>query len=137
MPEAEDVILEASERAVAAARALWRRKASPDTRCVALDELERTLGFLLTACVGGHWPLVSSDAPSPAGWLSRRLGRPPPWELEPPARGFSDGTQIFLPRRLELGKAEIDDGQVLRLLALSLGQRIQSGSLALCPARPV
>jgi nitric oxide reductase NorD protein len=137
MPEAEDVILEASERVIAAARALWRDKASPDARGVTLDELEGTLGFLLTACVGGRWPLVSSDAPSPAGWLTRRLGRPPPWELEPPARGFSDGTQIFLPHRLELARAEIDDGQALRLLALSLGQRIQSGSLALCPARPV
>ena len=139
MPEAEDVILEAAERATAAARALWRRgrSASAGARGVALDDVERPLGLLLTACLGGRWPLCPSDPPPAAGWLARRLGKPPPWEIAPPARGFTDGTQIFLPRRLERASAEIGDREVLRLLALSLGARIAGGSLAICPVHPV
>ena len=114
MPEAEDVILEAAERATAAARALWKRKGAVSTgaRGVALEDIERPLGFLLAACLGDRWPLLPSDAPPAAGWLARRLGNPPPWEITPPARGFTDGTQIFLPRRLDLGKHEIDGRDV-------------------------
>jgi nitric oxide reductase NorD protein len=139
MPEAEDVILEAAERATAAARDLWRRRRSASARArgVALDDVERPLALLLTACLGGRWPLCPSDAPPAAGWLARRLGKPPPWEIAPPARGFTDGTQIFLPRRLELAASEIGDREVLRLLALSLGARVAGGSLTLCPAEPV
>ncbi len=139
MPEAEDVILEAAEHATAAARALWKRRYSvpAGARGVALDDVDRPLGFLLTACLGGRWPLCPSDAPPAAGWLARRLGRPPPWEIAPPARGFTDGTQIFLPRRLELEASEIDGREVVRLLALSLGARISGGSLALCPMQGV
>jgi nitric oxide reductase NorD protein len=137
MPEAEDVILEAAERATAAARALWRRAGPVDARGVALDEIERTLGFLLAACLGYRWPLCPSDAPPPAGWLARRLGKPPPWEIAPLPQGFTDGTQIFLPRRLELAGAESDERRSLYLLALSLGARIVGGSMALCPPQGV
>jgi nitric oxide reductase NorD protein len=139
MPEAEDVILEAAERATAAARALWsrRRSTAAGVRGAALDDVARPLGFLLTACLGDHWPLLPSDPPPAAGWLARRLGKPPPWEIAPQARGFTDGTQIFLPRRLDLAATEIGDREVLRLLALSLGVRIAGGSLSFCPEQAV
>jgi nitric oxide reductase NorD protein len=139
MPEAEDVILEAAERATATARAMWKRRGtvSIERRGLALEDVERPLRFLLTACLGDRWPLLPSDAPPAAGWLARRLGNPPPWEIAPLAQGFTDGTQVFLPRRLELRASEIDDREVLRLLALSLGARIAGGSLALCPGQGV
>jgi nitric oxide reductase NorD protein len=137
MPEAEDVVLEAAERATAAARALWRRRVSTEVPGLALDDIERPLGFLLAACLGDRWPLSPSDAPPPAGWLARRLGKPPPWEIAPQAQGFTDGGQIFLPRRLELANSERDERRSLHLLALSLGARIIGGSLALCPPRGV
>lgn len=139
MPEAEDVILEAAERATAAARTLWKRgrPASAPTRGLALDECERPLGFLLTACLGGHWPILASDPPAAAGWLARRLGNPPPWMIAPSVQGFTDGTQLFLPRQLELSSTDVGDREALRLLALSLGARIADGSVALCPVQPV
>jgi nitric oxide reductase NorD protein len=137
MPEAEDVVLDVAERATAAARALWRRRASAEARGVALDDVERALGFLLAACLGDRWPLCPSDAPPPAGWLARRLGKPAPWEIAPRAQGFTDGTQIFLPRRLELADAASDERRSLQLLALSLGVRMVGGSIALCPPQGV
>ena len=139
MPEAEDVILEAAERATAAARTLWKRgrPASAPTRGLALDECERPLGFLLTACLGGQWPILASDPPAAAGWLARRLGNPPPWMIAHAVQGFTDGTQLFLPRQLELCSTDVGDREALRLLALSLGARIADGSVALCPVQPV
>ena len=137
MPEAEDVVLEVAERATAAARALWKRRVGTEARDAALGDIERRLGFLLAACVGDRWPICPSDAPTPAGWLARRLGRPPPWEVAPQAQGFTDGTQIFLPRRLEQAGLESVERRSLHLLALSLGMRIVGGSMALCPPRGV
>ena len=139
MPEAEDVLIDAAERATATARALWRhrRAASANAPGAALEDVGRSLGFLLAACFGHRWPLLASDAPPPAGWLARRLGKPTSWEIAPAAQGFTDGTQIFLPRRLELTAAELDDREALRLLGLSLGARVAGGSLAVCPLRAV
>src|SRR5262245_62284861 len=118
MPEAEDVILEAAEHATAAARALWKRARVPE-RGVALDDVARPLGLLLTACLGGPWPVRPSDPPPPAGWLARRLGKPPPWAIAPLAQGFTDGTHIFLPRRLELEGVQIAARRLLSLVPLS------------------
>ncbi len=135
MPEAEDVLLDAAERATEAARSLWRRHQAPArARGATLEELERRLGFLLRACFGGQWPLVPSDPPPRAGWLARRLGTPAPWEITPEPTGFTDGTQIFLPRWLEIFGTEAEDRGLFRLIALSLGARLAGGSIEVCPA---
>ncbi len=134
MPEAEDVLIDAAERATEAARSLWKRHQGPAAAHGAtLAGVERRFGFLLKVCLGGEWPLVPSDPPPGAGWLARRLGRPAPWEVAPQAVGFTDGTQIFLPRRLEIFRTEADDRGLLRLMALSLGARLNGGSLGVCP----
>jgi nitric oxide reductase NorD protein len=138
MPEAEDVLIDAAERATAAARALWRRDHAPPPKPGALlAKSERSLGFLLTACFGDRWPILPSDPPPPASWLARLIGRPAPWDIAPPASGFTDGTQIFLPRRLDVSANDQENCELLRLIALSLGARIASGSIGICPESSV
>jgi nitric oxide reductase NorD protein len=132
VPEAEDILIDAVERATVAARSLWRRH-EPALRGAALEDAERRLGFLLTACYGSEWPLVPSDPAPRAGWLARRLGKPAPWEITPQPVGFTDGTQIFLPRRLEIFGSQAEDRGLLRLMALSLGARLAGGSVEICP----
>jgi nitric oxide reductase NorD protein len=134
VPEAEDVLIDAAERATEAARSLWRRRQEPaPVRGATLEDAARRLGFLLSACFGSEWPLVPSDPPPRAGWLARRLGNPAPWEIAPEPVGFTDGTQIFLPRRLEVFGTEAEDHGLLRLMALSLGARLARGSIEICP----
>ncbi|HSD10570.1 MAG TPA: VWA domain-containing protein [Candidatus Binatia bacterium] len=135
MPEAEDVLIDAAERATEVVRSLWRRRQEPGVaRGASLDGTKRRFGFVLRACFGCEWPLVPSDPPPPAGWLARRLGKPAPWEIKPEPTGFTDGTQIFLPRRLEMLGTEAEDRLLLRLMALSLGARLATGSIEICPA---
>jgi nitric oxide reductase NorD protein len=134
VPEAEDVLIDAAERATGIVRALWLQRPEPETgRGANLEGMVRRLGWLLRCCVGDRWPLVPSDPPPPAGWLARRLGKPAPWEIAPLPSAFTDGTQIFLPRRLQIVGTEAEDRALLRLMALSLAARLATGSVDACP----
>ena len=138
MPEAEDVILHAAERATTAARSLWpRHHPLGEAPGASLTEASRHLTFLLQACFGRDWPLTPSDPSPPPTWLAKRLGSPPPWELLPAAEAFTDGVQIFLPRRLHLFEEKARDQDLLRLIALMLGARLARGTVETCPSQPL
>lgn len=138
MPEAEDVILHAVDRAATAVRSLWLRHCPPgEAPGAPLAEAGRRLTFLLQACFGRDWPLTPSDPSPPPTWLAKRLGSPTPWELLPAAEAFTDGVQIFLPRRLHRFEAEARDHDLLRLMALMLGARLARGTVDACPSQPL
>ena len=134
MPEAEDVVLHAAERATHAVRRLWQRRGvgvTPDS--VSLATEARRLAFWIDATVGASFALVASDPPPHAhglaGWLAGRLGDPPPWAHDITAQAFTDGERLFLPRQLA---GSDPDAARTRLLFMALGQvrRATRGSLA-------
>lgn len=136
MAEAEGVLLEAAERALAATRALWARgrPAAAGPPALELADLRGPLAVLIEACLGVEAPLVATDpAPAP-GRLARGLGRLPPWRLAPAAPAFTDGERIFLPRRLPLSE---DSHALLRATALGLARRIVRGAPRCCPEAPL
>ncbi|MBI2963542.1 MAG: hypothetical protein HYY35_07290 [Deltaproteobacteria bacterium] len=138
MPEAEDVLLDAAERASAAARRLWHRWLPPSAPGgTSLAERRRRLELLVRAAFDRDWPIVPCDAPPRPSWLARRLGGLAPWQHEPRAEAFSDGEGIFLPRRLDLSGRDIDGGELLRLAALTLGARLARGAIAAGPRAPL
>jgi nitric oxide reductase NorD protein len=120
MAEAEDVILSAAERVSSATRRIWtkhRAAAGSDSDSTgALLRLERWL----VACFGRSWPLVACDRPSRVGWLRRALGRPAPWEADPPLVVGTDGARLLLPR-------EALGSESTHLAALGLARRLVEG----------
>jgi nitric oxide reductase NorD protein len=138
VPEAEDVIIDAAERLSGAVRSLWHRhRHTVDPRGVLLIDVKQRLEVLTCACFGQAWPLTPCDADLPPNWLAKRFGNPPPWQGLPYAEAFTDGAQIFLPRRLCLSEDDAGNRDSLRLIALMLGLRLARGSVAQCPASPV
>lgn len=134
MPEAEDVLIEAAERATRAVRAVWARNAGTQG---ASDEREngRRLALWLTACFGRSWPLTPIDAPRAPGWAGRLLRSPAPWQREPLAVASTDGTRILLPRA-ELARSKPGGATGVLLATLTLGQRLANGRLAALPRLP-
>ncbi|HSJ97683.1 MAG TPA: hypothetical protein VLC53_11455, partial [Myxococcota bacterium] len=138
MAEAEDVLLEAAERATAATRALWASSRAPEgPPALELATLRRSLQVLIGACFGIEPPLVATDPPPPPGRLARRFGRVPLWRWQPSAPAFTDGERIFLPRRLSLAGGEARARALLRVTALGLAARIVRGAPLCCPADPL
>lgn len=139
MAEAEDVVLEAADRAFHALRAIWRRHAPPAREdVVTLADESRRLGDWLTACFGRDWPLAPEDPPPHPGWLARCFGRPAPWAVRPAAVPCHEDGRIRLPRRLgpEAGDAEARRALLL-LAALGLGRRLARGAEIEAPSEPL
>jgi len=140
VPEAEDVVLHAAERATHALRALWRRRdVAALAGGVSLAKEERRLAIWIDATVGTRFALGACD-PAPAatgfaGWLARHLGDRPPWADRPVARTFADGERIFVPRHLDETDLELARTRLL-LMALGQARRASRGSLAALPAEP-
>jgi len=118
MAEAEDVLLEAAERATAAVRALWARRAGGAEAAEAAGR--RRLAAWLAAWSGRSLALFEEDPPAAPGWLARAWGRPPPWALRPRAVASIAEEALFLPRStlLRLGSAP-DPAPLLPALALA------------------
>jgi len=138
MAEAEEILIEAAERATAATREMWAHKRAaraPET--VSLSELRPWLQVLLQACHGTDAPLQATDPPPARGRLARHLGRVPPWEWQPAAVAFTDGTRIFLPRRLPRSSSEGPAPERFRMAALGLSGRLQRGAVRWCPPSPL
>jgi nitric oxide reductase NorD protein len=138
VPEAEDVVLEAAERAARTLRALWERSPSPGAHpAVRFAREGRRLDAWLRACFGRSWPLTLADAPLPPRWLARALGRPAPWARVPVAAASSDGHRIVLPREPASSDSGLEANDLRLLMALGLGARLDRSSVALCPSEPV
>jgi nitric oxide reductase NorD protein len=133
VPEAEDVLIEAAERATHVLRGLWERGARGEA---GREErgAERRLARWLTACFGRSWPLVATDAPRAPGWVGRVLRSPAPWQQAPVATASTDGVRILLPRALLAQAGPGGDGGLLA--ALGLGRRLAMGRLAALPGGP-
>lgn len=134
MPEAEDVLIEAAERATRAVRAVWARGAGPDGASEERDG-ERRIALWLTACFGRSWPLAPVDAPRAPSWVTRLLRSPPPWQREPVAAASTDGMRILLPRS-GLVRFDPGDGAGALLAALGLAHRLAQGRLGALPSTP-
>jgi len=134
MAEAEEILIEAAERATAATRAMWaRRRAARAPETVSLSELRPWLQVLLRACYGTDAPLQAMDPAPGRGRLARRLGRIPPWEWQPAAVAFTDGTRLFLPRQLLRSSPEGPASVRFRMAALGLAGRLQRDAVRCCP----
>jgi nitric oxide reductase NorD protein len=100
-------------------------------------DVSRRLDWLLYACLGRTWPLIPTDPDAVPTWLATRLRKLPPWARDGGAQAFTDGVQIFLPRRLDVFGDAAGDSDLLRLVALTLAARLGRGSVACCPTHPV
>ena len=94
--------------------------------------MRRRLGALVRACFGQDWPIVAGELePAPRwlrrpGWLSLR-------KRSIQTQVFTDGRHIVLPKRFHLLGKEADDGEILRLAALTLAARLTHGSVNCAP----
>jgi hypothetical protein len=133
MPEAEDVILDAAERACAAARQLWRRRGdAPGRPEPAFDAQCRRLSLLLAACFGVDPELRAVGRAPSAGWLARRLRGRRPGD-GPVAWPITDGARIWLPCGAQVGD-DAAAAELLRVMALVMGARLVRGSVDHCPS---
>jgi len=131
MAEAEDVLLEAAERAARVTRSLWRRAAcAEDVGPARAAEARRRLELWLHASFGRSWPVAALDSPPAPRWLARTLGRPAPWQLAPAPAAASDGLQLLLPRAWLEAPPSPETSDALLAAALNLGLRLASGRAA-------
>jgi nitric oxide reductase NorD protein len=131
MPEAEDVLLEAAERATHWVRVAWerRRGASARDEPSSTNAAQRRLATWQTAWLGRSWPIAPAAARPAPGPLARRIRRLPPWTAQQGEAPFTDGGQIWLPRHwLEGAREEAQPDRGL-LATLGLARRLARGSV--------
>lgn len=138
MPEAEDVLLEAAERAAHGLRRLLASAPrSGDDAVSRFARESRRLDAWLRACFGRSWPIAPSDAPLPPGWLRRTLERTPPFLRATRAQASTDGRSLVLPRDIAEGPGGRSAGELRLLMALGLGVRLERESVTHVPRDPL
>jgi nitric oxide reductase NorD protein len=136
VPEAEDVLLEAAERATWAIRAVWeRRRGTPNPgERAAASAAQRRLAAWQTAWLGRSWPVATAIARAAPGPLARRIRRLPPWTDREGSVPFTDGRQIWLPRMWLEEPGEGGFPHRALLTTLGLARRLARRSVVAAPA---
>lgn len=130
MSVGEDALTAATRRATNYAQALWRRRHGPPPTPdgLALTEVAQRLDLLINALFGRCYALRAAQPPAPPRLLAKLLGRRD--GLRPRAAvPATDGLNIWLPARLDLGSPE-DALARYRILALLQATRAARGSAA-------
>jgi nitric oxide reductase NorD protein len=127
VPEAEDVLLEAAERATHLVRAAWARHAGPPSRGesrAATSALHRRLLVWQAAWLGRSWPVESVDPRPAPGAFTRWMRRLPPWAVRDRTAPFTDGLRICLPRPWRAGRSEHAEDDPVLIATLGLARRL-------------
>jgi nitric oxide reductase NorD protein len=123
VPEAEDVLLEAAERASSAVRNAWERHRGAPRRGEqpTAGAAQRRLVAWQSAWLGRSWPVIASDARPLPGLLARRFRSVAPWAARDAAAPFTDGRRVWLPRGWleESADARLHDAALLSTLSLA------------------
>lgn len=137
MAEPEDVLIDAARHATIAIGRLWERQHSGKEaeQAAWLNEQRGRLALLITAVFDAEPIIKVAQPPAPPSFL-RRLFQALPQRLNHvEALPSTDGSSIYLPRRLN-DKAGLPATRWYRVLALQQAGRLLRGSASFVPTPP-
>lgn len=133
MPEAEEVLIDASRRAASLIAELWRRgdAGAAQGEVVELSVVRRRLELQLEAVLGQPWLIRAAQPPAPPTMLSRLLRRGRAVDGRAGARPGTDGVAIFLPP--SLSSRDGDAVTRYRVMAFQQALRCRRGTAGAYP----
>lgn len=128
MPEAEEVLIDASRRAVSVVAELWRGLDAQATQdeVTELSAVRRRLELQLEAVLGGPWLIRTAQPPAPPTLLTRLLRRGRAVDRRAGALPGTDGIAVFLPP--SLANRDGDGVTRYRLMAFQQALRCRRGT---------